>query len=85
MKIRSPILSFFLGVIATALCAVFALHGNNTHWQMEAYKHYAAVWKMDAHGRMTWQWIDDYYFDELTKLFQATPTPAPEPAIMETL
>ena len=80
---RRSLLFFFLGVVATALCAAFALHERDVHWQLEAYNHSAGGWKFNARrpGHVEWIWLDDYVRQELAKKAHPTPMAEPQPAV----
>ena len=80
--IRPFFVGLALGVIASSIVSEFALHGRDLHWQTEAFSHHAAVWKTHLPDKvLTFQWLDDYFFEQLTgthDLPAYTPPPTPE-------
>lgn len=85
-RCRPFFLGLILGVIPSVIVSAVALHGRDVYWQAKAFEHHAAVWKTHLpSNHMTFQWLDDYYFEEITKLRNALPeyTPAPTPKVTE--
>lgn len=75
MKIRSSLLSFFLGVVAMAIAAAFALYGRDLRWQREAFEHRAACyyWRPNDE-KIYWAWADDYHA-KIMPSYKPSPTP----------
>jgi hypothetical protein len=62
MNVRTSLLSFFLGVVATAIVAAFALYGRDLHWQREAFDHHAGCYYwLPNDEKIYWSWADDYH------------------------
>jgi hypothetical protein len=75
MKIRSSLLSFFLGVAATAIVAAFALYGRDLRWQQEAFEHHAGCYYWHQNDeKIYWAWADDYH-TKVTPKHKAPPAP----------
>jgi len=75
MKVRSSLLNFFLGVVAMAIAAAFALHGRDLRWQREAFEHRAACYYwLPNDEKIHWAWADDYHA-RIMPSHKPSPTP----------